>query len=386
MARSESGSIQKLGPNRWRVRVSGGNDPVTGKRIRKTKVVHGSKKDAIAERTRMQVEVGNVGRATADMTLAQYLEDMFLPWQETRIRANSYYNECRTARSYIIPALGHIKLTKLSAYTIETWAASLPTDCSRHSAFCLLRHAMRQAYRWDMVPRNIFDKLDTPSYSPKPKTVADADLGGLILGMLRGTEIEAPILLQLSCGMRLSEAMAVDWEDIDWRAGKVRVWRNYQVVPGKGGVFFEPKTRGSERTVSIPAGALRRLHEIRTEGGVIRSGPLAVGRDGERMKPDSLRYRYHKLYDRELPGQPYVTLKNLRHSHATILLAQGVDLKTIADRLGHTNIGTTARSYVQHVDELDVRASEAFDSAFFVASPVEDDDGGVVGFRAASGA
>ena len=103
------------------------------------------------------------------------------------------------------------------------------------------------------------------------------------------------------------------------------------------------------------------------------------------MKPDSLRYRYHKLYDRELPGQPYVTLKNLRHSHATILLTQGVDLKTIADRLGHTDIGTTARSYVQHVDELDVRASEAFDSAFFVASPVEDDDG-VVGFRAASGA
>ena len=152
-----------------------------------------------------------------------------------------------------------------------------------------------------------------------------------------------------------------------------------------GGVFFEPKTKGSERTVSVPAGALRRLHEIRTEGGVIRSGPLAVGRDGERMKPDSLRYRYHRLYDRELPGQPYVTLKNLRHSHATILLAQGVDLKTIADRLGHTNIGTTARSYVQHVDELDVRASEAFDSAFFVASPVEDDDG-VVGFRAASGA
>lgn len=384
MARSESGSITKLGPNRWRVRVSGGNDPVTGKRIRKTKVVHGTKKDAIAERTRMQVEVGDVTRATSDMTVAQYLEDVFLPWQESRLRANSYYSQCRTARAYIIPALGHIKLAKLSAYTVETWAASLPTDCSRHMAFCMLRHAMRQAYRWDIVTRNIFDKLDAPAYSPRPKTVADADLGGLILGMLRGTEIEAPILLQLSCGMRLSEAMAIDWEDIDWRAGKVRVWRNYQVVPGRGGVFFEPKTEGSERTVSVPAGALRRLHEIRTDGGVIRSGPLSVGKDGERMKPDSLRYRYKRLYERELPLQPYVTLKNLRHSHATILLAEGVDLKTISDRLGHSNIGTTARSYVQHVDELDVRASEAFDSAFRVASPVEGESG-VVGFRSASG-
>lgn len=149
------------------MRVSGGNDPVIGKRIRKAKVAHGTKKDAIAERRRMQVEVGDVGRATADMTLAQYLEDVFLLWQEGRIRANSYYSECRTARAYIIPALGHIKLAKLSAYTVETWAASLPTDCSRYSAFCLLRHAMHQAYRWDMVPRNVFDKLDTPSYSPK---------------------------------------------------------------------------------------------------------------------------------------------------------------------------------------------------------------------------
>lgn len=384
MTRSESGSIQKLGTNRWRVRVSGGNDPVTGKRIRKTKVVHGSKKDAIAERTRLQIEVGDVSRATSDMTVAQYFEDVFMPWQEGRIRANSYYNERNTARAYIIPALGHIKLSKLSAYTVETWAASLPTDCLRRSAFCLLRHAIRQAYRWDMVPRNVFDNLDTPSYSPKPKTVADADLGGLILDMLRGTEIEAPILLQLSCGMRLSEAMAVDWEDIDWRAGKVRVWRNYQKVPGIGGVFFEPKTKGSERTVSIPSGALRRLNEIRTDGGMIRSGPLSVGKDGCRMMPDVLRYRYKRLYERELQGQPYVTLKNLRHSHATILLAQGVDLKTIADRLGHTNIGTTARSYVQHVDDLDVMASEAFDSAFNIASPV-DDDCGVVDFKSSSG-
>lgn len=90
MTRAESGSITSLGKNKWRVRASGGNDPATGKRIRLTKTVHGTKKDAIAERTRMRIEVGQMDSANKDMTVAQYFEDVFIPWEKARVRPTTY--------------------------------------------------------------------------------------------------------------------------------------------------------------------------------------------------------------------------------------------------------------------------------------------------------
>ena len=381
MSRAETGSIQKLDKNRWRVRVSGGYDPVTGKRIRKSKTVHGTKKDAIAERTRMQIEVGDMSSATKDMTLGTYIQDVFLPWERNRVRETTFYRVNRVLMTNVVPSLGHIRLDKLSAYTVETWLDGFERQSVRRTAFTVLRQAVTQAYKWDMVAKNVFDKLDKPRYDVPPKTVADGELSAMILGALYGERIEAPILLQLSCGMRLSEAMAIDWEDIDWKTGKVRIWRNYQVVVGsKEGKFFEPKTRNSNRTVTIPAGALSRLHEIRTEGGAIRKGPLAVGDDGNRMKPDSLRYRYRKLWGEKLPDQPFIMLKNLRHSHATILLEQGVDLKTISDRLGHANINITTSNYIQHVERLDEGAAGAFDLAVNVAGVATDDAAEVLDF------
>lgn len=371
MARAESGSITQLGKNRWRVRVSGGNDPVTGKRIRLSKVVHGTKKDAIAERTRMQIEVGDVDRATRDMTVAQFIEDVFLPWEKQRVRKTTYYRIQNQMHKRIIPELGNIKLSKLSSYTIETWVNGISSASIRLTVFKLLRQAITQACNWGMITKNPFDKLKNPEYRPKEKTVADADLGGIILKTLMGSRIEAPILLMLSCGMRPSEALALNWEDIDFKTGKVHVCRTFHVVIGEEPQFFDPKTTRSDRIVTIPKGTLERLFEIRCEGGVIRFGPLAIGDDGERMKPDSFAYRYKKYYLKHLPDQPYVTMRNLRHSHATILLTQGVDIKTIADRLGHSNVNITARFYLQRVEELDEKASVAFDSAIKITSPVD---------------
>lgn len=365
------------------MRVSGGNDPVTGKRIRLSKVVHGTKKDAIAERTRMQIQVGDVSRATKDMTLAQYMEDIYLPWEKNRVRETTYYRVQRVVRKHIVEELGHIHLGKLSPYTIETWVKSIESEAVRNTTFKIFSQSITQAYKWDIISRNPFDKLDPPTYAPKEKTVADANLSGAILEALTGTRIEAPILLQLSCGLRVSEAMAIDWEEIDFRTGKVKIWRNFQNLVGGEAKFFEPKTKGSNRTVTIPKGALSRLLEIRCADGVMRFGPLAVGDDGERMKPDSLRYRYRAMYADKLPDQPYITLKNLRHTHATILLTQGVDIKTIADRLGHTNIRTTAKSYLQRVDELDEKASEAFDLAVNVAGLQEEKEPVVIEFKQA---
>ena len=153
----------------------------------------------------------------------------------------------------------------------------------------------------------------------------------------------------------------------------MRVSKSYQRVPGQGAMMLPTKTDRSTRTVAIPGFALARLKEVRTAGGVIRSGAVCVNEKGERMSPQAVSCRYKKLYDAELTGQPYIQPKNLRHSHAMILLEQDVDIKVIADRLGHADVSTTARYYLQPAGELDARASMAFDAAFAVARPSSDE-------------
>lgn len=383
MARAESGSITQLGKNRWRVRVSGGNDPVTGKRIRLSKVVHGTKKDAIAERTRMQIEVGDVDRATKDMTVAQFFKDVYLPWQESTTRINSYVNVENKVRNHIVPEIGGIQMGKLSSYTIETWIGALSTPSLQYEVFRIAKHGFKQAYKWGIIQRNPFDKIETPKRPHGEKVAADVELVALIMAAMRGDRVEAPFLLEISCGLRKSEALALDWEDIDFKTGKVKIYRNYQYVPGKGCFFFDVKTPRSKREVTIPKSILERLVEIRCEGGKLRFGPLAYGVDGNRINPEAYRKHYKLVYDKKLPDQPYITPKNLRHSHATILLAAGTDIKTIADRLGHASISTTAGVYLQKVTKLDEMASDAFDSALKVVSPAPPPKQNVMEFKPA---
>ena len=330
MARAESGSIQQLGKDRWRVRVSGGNDPVTGKRIRLTRTVHGTKKDAIAERTRMQVEVGQVDRAAKDITLAQYLYDVYLPYHEKNVRRTSFVTDQWRIGKYIVPELGHIQLKKLSAYTVEIWMNGIESPHVKDDVFRLLRHAYTMAYKWSLIQRNIFDKIEPPE---KPeigeKIVADADLAAMVIGAMYGEKIEPIFLLELSCGLRMSEALALDWEDIDFKTGKVHIHRTYQYVQGEGCMFLPVKTKKSNRKVNVPRSVLERLLEIRCEGGIIRFGPLCHGffhkNAHERVSPGGYRHQYERIWERKLPNETFITLRNLRHSHATILLASGVE-------------------------------------------------------------
>lgn len=385
MARAETGSIQKLDKDRWRIRVSGGADPVTGKRIRLSKTIRGTKKDAIAERTRMQIEVGDVDRAAKDMTVAQYLEDVFLPYQEQNVRRQSYVAYKWRIKKHITPTLGHIPLGKLSPYTVEMWIKNLESTNLRHDMFKLLRRSYNLAYRWGLIHKNIFDKLEAPPREYEDKTVADAELAAMIIAAMYGEKIEPIFLLELSCGLRMSEALAIDWEDIDFRTGTVNISRSYHYVQGEGCRFADVKTKRSKRKVAIPKSVLERLLEIRTEGGTVRFGPLCYGfyrkNAHERVSPGAYRHQYERIYKSKLPNEQYITLRNLRHTHATILLTQGVDIKTIADRLGHTDPRTTMRCYLQHVEELDEGASSAFDDAIRVARPAPPPERNVVEFK-----
>ena len=166
--------------------------------------------------------------------------------------------------------------------------------------------------------------------------------------------------MAMGTGMRRSEVCALDWEDVDLDSREVDVRRRYLIVDGEPDMG-QTKTRNSRRVVSIPAAFARRLAEIRPELDGDGTHPLMESprAPGVRMPPDTFSHVYRRTV--EGAGLRYVPLKNLRHSHATIMLDSGVDVVTVSRRLGHASVSTTDRFYLRPRRAADERAAGAFD-------------------------
>ena len=221
----------------------------------------------------------------------------------------------------------------------------------------------RQAARWGLADTAVADAVKAP---PKVKAeIRVLDASGLVdvLEAFHGEKVEPYVLLMSGCGLRLSEACALNWDDVDLEGGFADVSKSFHVVRGKA--YFGPtKTPGSERVVALPSFVARRLIELRDGSGAGGADPLVPcsGKHG-RVCPHYASDLYRAAWARKGVGIEFVAMKNLRHTHATILRESGADMADIAERLGHTNIGTTMRCYVKARKTVDARMSEVFDSA-----------------------
>ncbi|MDN6554790.1 MAG: site-specific integrase [Bifidobacterium mongoliense] len=148
-----------------------------------------------------------------------------------------------------------------------------------------------------------------------------------------GHELEAWLICSVCLGLRREEACGLEWDDVDYRSGIVRIRRGAQWVSGHM-VVDRPKTDLSTRDVVLPRFALRRLRVLRGTGRMVGA-----------LTPPQVARRYRAWCERE--GLPYVPAKNLRHSWATTALQAHVDVSVVARQLGHSDIATTARYYLR---------------------------------------
>jgi len=158
-----------------------------------------------------------------------------------------------------------------------------------------------------------------------------------MLDAFAGHELEPIVVIAIAAGLRRSELAALTWTDVDFGEGTVRIWRGMHRSGGQT-YFEDPKSATSRRTVALPDWALEMLRPLR---GV---GPL-VARDGAAMDPTSISKGFTAhMAASELPAVP---LRDLRHSHATLALAAGVDPASVALRLGHSTIAVTYDYYLR---------------------------------------
>jgi integrase len=388
MAKRTQGHIRERSPGSFEIRYSW-KDAVTGRRRTATATVCGTRKDAQRElRSRLTALDENRHTDPSRLTVGQWLETWLNSIrEEVSPKTHERYGEL--VRHFLVPELGGLPLQKLTSVSIQAaytkWSTEGRRDGksgglsprTRRHIHRVLFAALSRATEHDppLLSRNpaaIFKKR-LPKVERKQTATLTAAQSARLLECIRHSRVYWPVLIALATGMRRGEICALRWKNVDLDRGMVRVVESLEQT--KTALRFKAPKTERHRAITLPAYATEELRRLRIEQteellllGVGRTGEtLVCGRaDGEPHRPLSLTYEFARLM-RRITDLPRVRFHDLRHSHATQLLASGVHPKIVMERLGHSTITTTLDLYSHVTDTMQSDAAQKLDAAFRAA-------------------
>ena len=222
----------------------------------------------------------------------------------------------------------------------------------------LLSDAFRQAVRDRLISASPLDAVQRPPSRPvRERHPLEPEQLHSLLGALRGHRYEAAFLIAATTGLRPSEVCALRWADLDLRAGTTAVRRSLRWAKGGKPVFEEPKTPSSRRTAFLPQAVVEMLRTQRSVGGVTELGGLVFRTATGRPVHAGMLWQVFKRAAKEASLPPGTTQYDLRHSFATLAIAQGADPASVAGLLGHKSAKFTLDVYPHPSQEMRRRAA-----------------------------
>lgn len=188
----------------------------------------------------------------------------------------------------------------------------------------------------------------------------------------KATPYYALFYLLLFTGMRRSEILALRWLDIDFMYGQIYVTRSLHHLKDGSYVFTQPKSERSRRTIALPPSAFLVLKEHLEAkeaeaillGKTLSDNALVFCNLGQPIRPDTITRAWPILAARV--GVRVIRLHDARHTHASLMLKQGIHPKIVQERLGHSTISITLDTYSHVAPGLQEAAAKRFDDAFQV--------------------
>lgn len=375
------GSIRKYTGKRgtsWYAVVDLGPDPGTGKR-RQKRVSASTKREceALVAQT-LQVAASGAVTDGGKLTIRGYL-DKWLVAVEPTVKPSTYRRYADMVRLYVLPSVGDVKLAKLSPLELQRLyadrlAAGLSPTTVLH-LHSMLHRAMDQAMRWGLLARNVTEMVDPPRRATPESTTWDARQVAAVLGGAEGDDLEALWRLALLAGMRRGELLGLQWPDVDLDRGTLAVRRT--LSRGKGGTWElgTPKSASGRRSIALPTSVIESLkrHRVRQLERRLALGPawgagefVFTNESGGPLHVNTLVVRFARVT--EAAGVPRIRFHDLRHTCATLLLAQGVHPKIVQERLGHANISMTLDRYSHVTMDMQRGAADALDAALGAVS------------------
>ncbi len=365
------------------VRVEYPTDPITGKRRQRAKTFH-TKKEAEAALAQWQ---GEIARGTAvnpsKMTVGEYLVHWLATYATHNTRPTTLRGYEVSVRQHIVPVLGSVPLQKLTSAQVQDFYMTMVGSQRRDGrpgalsartvrlAHSVIREALQHALEMNVIARNVADATKPPRAVRPQVTVWNAEQAKRFLLAARGDRFYLLWLVALTTGMRRGELLGLRWQDIDLQRGVLHVRHSLMVVRGQR-QLQEPKTKSGRRTISLSPVCVEALREGQEEQKGYREhlGSEWHERDaafpalnGEWLDPGNLSRYFSRLMDRA--DVPRIRFHDMRHTHATLLLKEGVNVKVVSERLGHASIGITLDTYSHVLPSMQQHAADQIDAALF---------------------
>jgi integrase len=366
------GSIQKKGKNKYLLVVSAGFN-INGKRIRYTKTITANS-DAEAEKQLAifyaEVMKGNI-RNDQQLTLGEYCKY----WIETKEKklAQSTIAGYKKLLKRINEALGHIRLSKLKPRHLAEFYDLLREEkltentISHYHRF--LHAVLETAYKVDkLIPENPAKAVIDPPTPGRPKpNFYDDEQTLKLLEALNSAPLKYKIfiLLALETGARRGELLGLEWKDIDFEKRIIYIRRASNYTKERGIYTSNTKTETSVRKISVSREILALLKEykkwqneerLKKGDKWIDTDRLFTQENGLPMHPDTPDKWFKKFLQQN--NLPPITIHGLRHTNASIMIANNVDIITVAGRLGHADKSTSIRIYGHMLNKKERQAAE----------------------------
>ena len=326
-----------------------------------------------------EYENGSIA-AVKSMTFAEYAqhwEDTYCKRRGTAASTVKGYRDLLQGR--ILPALGKLRLREIKPLTVNRFFQAMEEETPKLSGtyirkyFNLLHLILRCAVQERMISLNPTDCIEPPTKDTVKKPVYSAAQVASLLEALQATPLkwQAYTTLAMYTQMRRGELIGLNWDNIDFSQGLIHVEHSACYVPGAVPFLKAPKTRAGKRTIHVSKDALEPLQQWRREQASIRlllgnawqdEGAVFTQDNGVRLHvctPTG----WHKDF-LEKNGLPHINLHGLRHTGASLLVADGLDYTSLSHRLGHSRPSTSADLYSTAYEERDAAASENLSRIF----------------------
>jgi integrase len=402
------GTIRKKGKNSWQIVLSLGRDPVTGKYRQVTRTVRGNKAQACKEREALRNEIENGIKLDADKVLFREYANMF---HEQRKAIGSLAPSTLDRERYRIVQLngylGDVPVKDIDASMIRNMYTALKvqegkSDNEIARTHQKIKQILSDAVNFDIILRNPCDKIKSPKWT-KPE-IGFLDMDGVARLLVALNEQEHDVIcnncspqermvfqrahclvvrLALATGMRRGEILGLTWRAIDFEGATLRV-RQQMTKTG----IRKVKTKKSQRQIALDDFSIQELkqwkiiqakHLLQLKHAQSLETPVITDEIGGFHDPDNFSswfrdfciakgFAQYTATDKK--GNPIkkdykgLKLHGLRHTQASILIANGVDIKTIQDRLGHEKASTTLDIYADMMPGKDREAAEMIGNIF----------------------
>lgn len=367
------GHIRRRGAT-YSIIVDIGSDE-DGKRKQKWYSGYKTKKDAEKALNNILVRLENGQFFTTEkMFLHQYLSMWLEDYAQLSLAYKTFTSYKDNIEKYINPHIGNISLQKLKPLHIQSFYKKCLADLSLSGTSTLYLHrilhvALKQAVKWQLLNTNPTDSVEPPKKGKEEMIVLDSSQVKNLLKRLEGTTLYMPVLLAVTTGARRAELCAARWSKIDFESKTLYIDSQLQKNKNNDLELMPTKTKSSKRTIELLSYTIpilkehleKQIHNKETLGEDYIDGDFVLCKiDGNPYDPDYITRnfaRYMTKLSKEL-SIPKIRFHDLRHTHATLLLKQGVHIKVVSERLGHASVSITLDTYSHVLPNMQKEAAK----------------------------